>query len=493
MIEQSRQVHGDSREIGLATDDGQPILLTNPDRKGHLHILGAPDEGKSMFLYGQICADIDQGLGCWLLDPNGGTARNVLKYCISKDFRKVVYINPKDFWEFNAWPTINPLIRKAPTEAVNAVFMDSIRNIWSQKDASSTSNINKYLEAVIYVLHKGGYSLNEARYFLDQTRYAPWQKKILEPISPYNENRVFIEGAMKDKFAFNNFQSTVNRLNPFFKGSLRNMFASTECPISFQHLIDQRYAILVTMDASDIGEMSQKLLGTVVINYLLRAKERREGDTTPYYLYIDEVGQFATKKLEYILDHKRHIGMRMIMAHQRYDQLGDYEPGIKSAKGKILFYSAVPEDRLKSAKMMFGGDVQDRDAAYYAGKLKKQEAIIKLGKQPPVTVRFHHLDVPNIDSKQIDQFKKEVIYNQSINPFYRSSEQIREEIRKRFALPNSTAPKAGAEHGNQQSVQADTAGDTGSSVFDGLADSAAVLRKKKGRKRPNPPEEKPSS
>src|SRR5581483_2059689 len=182
--------------------------------------LGAPDQGKSMFLYSQICADMDEGYGACLLDPNGGTAKNVLKYAISKNFKKIIYINPKDFWKFDRWPTLNPLIPKAPSEAVIATFMDSVRNIWSES-ASSTGNINKYLEAVIYLLHKGKYSLHEARYFLSRERYKPWFTKILSAASELNENRAFVEDAFRDKFLYGSFQSTINRLSPFFKGSLR--------------------------------------------------------------------------------------------------------------------------------------------------------------------------------------------------------------------------------------------------------------------------------
>lgn len=432
MIEANRAPKDGTREIGFATKDSAPVTMTDTSRKGHMHVLGAPDQGKSMFLYDQICKDIDQGLGCCLLDPNGGTAKNVLKYCIAKDFRKVVYIDPSDFRAFDAYPTINPLIKKASTEAVTATFMDSIRNIWQQRDASNTGNINRYLEAVIYVLHKGGYSLHESQYFLDRTRFKFRAEKILSGVDYYNLDRAYIESALSDKSSFERFLSTVNRLNPFFKGSLSNMFASLASPISFQHLIDERYAIIVTMDKSEIGEVSATLLGTVIINYLIRAKERRVGDSTPYYLYIDEVGQFATQKLAHILDHKRHVGMRMIMAHQRFEQIGEYESAIKSSQNKILFYTAIQEDRLKSVKMMFGGEITDRDASHYAATLKKQQAIVKLGKKDALTVRFHDANVPDVDAKRIKQFKKEIIYNQTINPFYRSDEQVFREITTRF-------------------------------------------------------------
>lgn len=249
-------------------------------------------------------------------------------------------------------------------------------------------------------------------------------------------SRVMIKSAFSDRLIFNNFQSTINRLSPFFEGSLENMFASTKGTISFQELIRQKYLILVTMKKSQIGKMGQQLLGTVIVNYLIRAKERlfeTERNEDPYHLYIDEIGQFATEKIEDILDHNRHIGIRLVMAHQRYHQLGEYESAIKSAASKILFYSSEPNDRLKSVQMMFGGDVADRDAAYYASTLKKQHVIIKLGKQPPVTTRFHDSEVPEVSSQAVKSFLNDYVYNQAINPFYKTEAQVEGEKRKRFA------------------------------------------------------------
>jgi hypothetical protein len=438
MIERNRSPYGGGRELGYAVSDSEPILLNDPDRKGHLHILGAPDQGKSRFIYSQLCADIEQGLGACLLDPNGGTAKAVLKYAVSRGFENIIYIDTKDFKKFNAWPTLNPLLPKAPTEAVITTFMDSVRNVWEQKDASSTGNINKYLESLIFLLHRGGYTLHESLYFLSGKRYEYWRNIIFSHVHELNENRAIIEDAFADKYLFKDFQTTINRLKPFFQGSLRNVFASKVSPISFQNLLDRRAIILVTMEASEIGQLAQRLLGTVILNYLIRAKERREGDTTPYYVYIDEVGQFATGKLAFVLDHNRHIGMRMIMAHQRYEQLGPHESAIKSAQTKILFYTAEDDDRLKSVKMMFGGEISDRDSSAYAKTLKKQQAIVAIGKQTPKTVRFHDAVVPEISRKELDDFKRQFIYNQNINPFYRSYEQVKEEIKNRFAKSKTT-------------------------------------------------------
>src|SRR5687767_7850413 len=74
------------RSLGWASDGD--TLLTEEDRESHIHILGAPGEGKSKLLELLVRQDIDRGYGCCLLDPsdNGETAYKVLKYCIKKGF-----------------------------------------------------------------------------------------------------------------------------------------------------------------------------------------------------------------------------------------------------------------------------------------------------------------------------------------------------------------------------------------------------------------------
>src|SRR5690242_18450654 len=81
------------RELGWAAD--AQMFLTEEARESHLHILGAPGQGKSKFLELLIRQDIDRGYGCCLLDPNrGDTVYSVLRYCAKIGHDKVLLIDP---------------------------------------------------------------------------------------------------------------------------------------------------------------------------------------------------------------------------------------------------------------------------------------------------------------------------------------------------------------------------------------------------------------
>ena len=264
------------RSLGLS-DDG-PLVLTEEDRESHIHILGSPGEGKSKFLELLLRQDIDSGYGACLLDPsdNGDTCYKVLKYAIKKGHKKIVLIDPHDIRTFNAVPTIQPIHYKAPAPAVIGGLMDAIRVLWGQGSFTDTPRIQKYLPAVIAALHAAKMTLAEARYFMDNSKVYEYRRmKIVESLHDYDLHRRHIESAFKNQYTFEQFQSTVNRLQPFLDPTMELIFGSNENPLNFLDLVSQGYLILVNLDPEGVfGQEHQRLLGTIIINEITYAISR---------------------------------------------------------------------------------------------------------------------------------------------------------------------------------------------------------------------------
>src|SRR5438045_3218839 len=76
--------------LGTSQEKGEQFI-TQEERSANFHLIGAPGKGKSKFLEYHIRKDIDAGNGLCLLDPSekGNTARNVLEYCASINYKKV--------------------------------------------------------------------------------------------------------------------------------------------------------------------------------------------------------------------------------------------------------------------------------------------------------------------------------------------------------------------------------------------------------------------
>lgn len=504
------------RELG----DGQ--LLSEEDRESHVHCLGSPGEGKSKFLELLLRQDIDNGYGACLLDPsdNGDTCYKVLKYAIKKGHTKIVLIDPHDISVFNVVPTIQPIHYKAPAPAVIGGLMDAIRVLWGQGSFTDTPRIQKYLPAVIAALHASKMTMAECRYFMDNSKIFEYRRnKIIEPLHDFDLHKRHLVSAFSgSKMDYENFQSTVNRLMPFLDPTMELIFGSNDTPMNFLDLVSQGYLVLVNLDPEGVfGQEHQRLLGTIIINEITYAisRLRNSGWRGVYYLYIDEAGDYATSKLSYILDKKRKSGLRLTLSHQRFDQFSDKD--VSSAvyggtKIKVLFNTANPEDRLKMIRMMYGGDLSDRDVSYALSQLKKQNAVIKINKQPPVSMRL--TDVPDIQmpAKELAEWKEQ---HYKSNPWYRSIQSVREEINNRFAIrsPKGSAAKADAinkpvpakevqpasgdnpvtdttKRDAQPSPAEDSHRPSRSTVFDNLPGGGAVLRGKSGRatrKRPGGP------
>lgn len=175
-----------------------------------------------------------------------------------------------------------------------------------------------------------------------------------------------------------------------------------------------------------------------------------------------------------------------------------------------MFYTPNSQDRQRMIRDMYTGDLKLTAGDAHAS-LKKQHAVIKIGKEPPQTVAIRDIITPDISAKVLGEWKEEKIYK--ANPWYRTADVIQEELKQRFAVPIKPGGKAKADtsHESTPPTPVQSSGDTKppadigqrddepssgtgnpepkrGSVFDNLPDSGTVLRNKSGRparKRPD--------
>lgn len=458
------------RILGTGTDSAP--VLTEELRASHIHILGTTREGKSKFLELLIRHDIDNGYGATLLDPsdNGQTAYDVLRYCISKGFEKVCLIDPHDAQAYI--PTINPLVWRgaAATDSVVSNLMESVRLLWGQTNFDATPRIETYLYAIFVALYATGNphvkDPNNAEQFLkplncgipdavcfsvkEHPQFAYRRRRILDFLHPVNESRAILEevfNAKGQQLFLGEFKASIRRLAPFFKYLPTRMYSSSVSSIDFKKLVSEKWIILVNLDDTRVwGTPEQRVLGTLIVNGVISAVAdlRASGWQGRHYLYIDEAGQFATRALAKIMALKGKSGLWATLSHQFYNQFEDkyvLDAVENLCKIKVLFNTPNTLDRNRMIRDMYTGSLTSEASDAHIA-LKKQHAVIKIGKEPPVSVRI--ADIPNvqISSTQLEDFKTQKIYQ--ANSWYRTAESIQEEINNRFALsptPAGTPPK----------------------------------------------------
>lgn len=508
------------REVGSTSED--PFNLSEEARASHIHILGTTREGKSKFLEMLLTQDMGN-FGATLLDPsdNGQTAYNVLKWAIARGYEKVCLIDPHD--QKFAIPCLNPLRwRGAPaTDSVVQNIMESIRLLWGQTSFSDTPRIETYLSAVLTALYAAKATIPDAVCFLvkESRQYQYQRMRILDHLPVYDKSRQILEevfNAKGQQLFLGEFKPSIRRLSPFFDYLPRLIYGSTDTTLDFHQLIADKWIILVNLDDTRLwGTAHQRVLGTLIINEIISAVS----DLTEHnwhgrhYLYIDEAGQFATRGLSKIMAYKGKSGLWATVSHQYYSQFEDkvvLDAIENLCKIKVMFYTPNSQDRQRMIRDMYTGELKLTAGDAHAS-LKKQHAVIKIGKEPPQTVAIRDIITPDISAKVLGEWKEEKIYK--ANPWYRTAETIQEEIKQRFAVPTKPGGKAKADTPNESTppTPVQSSGDTKppadigqpddqpssgtgnpepkrSSVFDNLPDSGTVLRDKGGRparKRPD--------
>jgi hypothetical protein len=461
------------RSLGRSSES--EVFFTEESRESHMHILGTTGEGKSKFLEHIIRQDIDLGYGVCLIDgsENGDTCYNVLKYCAKKKIEKVCLIDPHHRYSKKVeiagqevgWgpvvPSINPLHEGAPTSAVVGDVMDIVRVLWSTSDPAMIGKIQRYFSAIIHVLHKAsyearkqgrqGYSLYDLVNFTDRTNptYIRRRTEILDWIHPADQNRVTVESVFQNHPSLFEqlFGSTIRWLTPFLEDTMKLIIGGGES-IDFFKMVSGGWIILVNLanPTTIWREEQQRLLGTLIINEIFYATQRLmemgrvglSGKGKPYYLYVDEVGKFATPKIAEILDYKRKVGLRLTVSHQGFDQIKDKQV-LNSIYGrtkiKILFSTPHSGDLSEMMKMMFWGKLET-EAKQALMQLKKQHAVIKFPKQDPFAFRVPDVIEPKIEPEEIRDYITK-LYRQ---PWYHHPQELLTEINARFPNPKPGRP-----------------------------------------------------
>jgi hypothetical protein len=381
----------------------------------------------------------ENGPGVCFIDgsENGDTMYKVLGYCEKVGFKRVLVIDPFSRFSFNKVTPINPIHTEASliTDSVNNLS-EVFQYVFSVNDPAKTAYIENYLPAFFKILATAGLTLNDLQYFTDFEQYN-WRDKIYEMSDDDPSVR-------KLKLPYKNLPlftkevgSTMRRIDTAFRDEGLRLILSHRKGINFVNLIKERWLILV--NPSRLNKLPGRLLSALVINEVIFGLNRLIGSGWRgyEYLYIDEAARYATSQITDVLDYLRKIGLRLVLSHQDLGQFGDNDlaKAIKGrAKTKIAFYIADNEERMKVVKMMYGGELSDRDVSYALSQQQKQNAVVKLGKEAAKIIKIH--DTPTYTAS------KEYIQSLYDNPWYYTHQEITQDQNERFRRTDTPSSKA---------------------------------------------------
>jgi len=436
------------------------------EERTHTHILGLPGQGKSKLLELFMRHDVDRLLkdksapGFCLIDSSdfGNTCNKMLRYCREKGFKKIIIIDPNDMR--------NPVIGKVPAinifgklvereagmlrysvskhEAV-AKVRNTLRILWESDGFAMEARINLFLRALTEVLWEANGTLSDLIYFTAKSneQYESKRKYMIQRLRENDQARVTLEEVfqhMPPHVFQTEFGSTIRRLNPIFEGNLPLFLGSHVDAIDFPKLLGDGWIVLANLDPKSWDLPQQRFLGTLIIQEVISAQYQlvARGRKIPLFLYVDEVGRYATETLSELIDYKRTSNLKLVVAHQRYSQIKNKNvmDGISSSQFKVLFY-ADPDDRDRMLKTMFYGKMKEKASEAFHD-LEVQHAVVKVGKIPPRKIRL--LDIGEIaenEDKDLE-FKKE-LYRQ---PWYKTRAQVIGQMNARFVRSVVHGPSA---------------------------------------------------
>jgi hypothetical protein len=347
--------------VGTGFEEQTRVSLTRKDRENHTHIIGSTGTGKSKAIEHFIRQDIlDRKSGLCLIDPHGSLYDELVLWLSHNHPRladRVILFDPAGETEniigFNPIPNNNESI-----DYVLPMLMSACLKCWGQHDGGDrTPRISTWLENIFYVILAKRLTLLETLPFIDVS--SPEGKKERERLLANIDNTAIINEWMKFEASSLTQKQTLiegaaNRLRKFLRSQIiRNILGQKERAINFYQLMTEGKVLLVNLNGRDkISFENTQLLGVMMVNDMFRCanlRDPRDPNLKPFYLYIDEFGQFITRDIAKALEECRKRKLFLTLAHQHLAQLKKedeylYASVMTNCKTKIVFGGLSVED-----------------------------------------------------------------------------------------------------------------------------------------------------
>jgi len=373
--------------------------------------------------------------------PDANQTVEALAYCAQKNHQKVIWIDPITIEKYGKVPIIEAINNKQIKASVDGT-LKALSYLFGTK-LTDTRRVLRFAGAMLRILAKTGNTLYETKYFSLYGKYKPYRDAIYDGYYGDQHDLETLNEVFRSSQVWENlFGSSVNQLNLIWDEPL-NLILGGKGGINFQSAISNGWVIIANLSPYRMTEEESKLLGLILISQLFQAVRSLVNNKWKgvYYLYIDEAGRFTSPQIKELLTYMRQSGVRLVLAHHDFEQFRE-APEIMAAilnGARIKFMMDTPsyDDRLKMIKQLgYGGDIPPILAAYGNQNIPKQEAVVRKHKEPPVRIRIP--DVPSIEPAS-----EEYIQQVLSQPFYKNTQEIKDEINARIAPENTSSPGPG--------------------------------------------------
>lgn len=295
-------------------------------RGRHIYSLGRTGSGKTQFLFSMMKQDMDSGKGFCVLDPHGDLAEKVLYHVPRERADDVIYFDPggdlempmglnlfearsDEEKELRAMSALNIMIKMFGEEIFSPRLQDYFRNgcLTLMADDENPGTIVD----IVNLFTDEEYQLEKVAKVKNPT-VKSWWIKVFGSMGSREKEEMIPYFAAK----FGQFITNV---------TVRNTLGQSRSSFNIRQVMDEGKILIANLSKGKLGEINSNLIGMILAEEITMAALARtdqpEENRRPFYLYVDEFQNFATKTFATILSEARKYKLNLIIAHQFIDQL----------------------------------------------------------------------------------------------------------------------------------------------------------------------------
>jgi hypothetical protein len=330
--------------------NGTNVGIPDELRNTGVYIIGQPGTGKSTLALVMAIQDIRQGKGVAFIDPHD-TARQLLDYIPADRINDVIYFEPKEF------PRPIDLLETDDQDAMNELASDVIAMFKRLSgDASWGPQMDTVLKFAVHALVRARQRLPVT--FMDLANILTFDKFRKDCLDTFQDGP--IHHFWEDEYPAIRGKDTsgpvVRRMTDFRLSSvLPNIFGKEgtenfKRTLNLREIMDQRKILI-----ADLGYLlpdDQRVIGTFLITKIKLLLPRR-AERIPFYLYVDELDEFAASPYQQIITKCRKFNINLTLMNQGFYQIREElnRKAIKRIDTKVVFRIDDEDARLIAAQI----------------------------------------------------------------------------------------------------------------------------------------------
>jgi len=385
----SRTVLGKHTSI-LGVDED--IGINDSRRVQHVLSVGATGTGKTVLMIHAALQDANKGRGFCMVVPKGEAIDQILGKLPEDRLDDVIYIDPSmpEPASINVLePYITPEMSEAEREHQKEIIVSDLIDLFKRQSQNWGDRFGRILTTLL----RAHIDLNiqgESHSLMDVFDCITDSSTLTRLINQTGD-RVVREQLVRVKEDLSSYElePLQRRLNDFLENRVtRRIVSVKESGVNFRDAIQEEKIILVNVQTGKVGSTVSQLIGGIVITQVWAAAQSRitlpEEKRTPFYLYVDELQNFAGDGSNFaqILSQAREYRLGCWLVTQYLKQLS---PELRRAltnncRSKIVFDSTGSEDLTRLAGMIPGIN------KHQLTRLDDYRAVLHSSGKSPITV-----------------------------------------------------------------------------------------------------------